>query len=159
MKTSPVPGRFSDRELLFGAALAQLVMRNWPVMIKERPETENNLFEFHSGGGKALVLFKYATQRKTPWYFTVTGSQITVLSSATITVLDTRRYLALICHLEGVCLLSLAEFTGLVTPGSEQYGLSVSRPPNGQFRVSGPGKATLDRAIPRSRWTKEILMR
>ena len=92
MKPSSLPGRFTDRHLLFGAALAQLVMRNWPIMVRERPESDNNLFEFSSGGGKALALFKYATQPKSPWHFTVTGSQASTLTDATIQVPFERRF-------------------------------------------------------------------
>lgn len=159
MKPSSLPGRFSDRHLLFGAALAQLVMRNWPIMIRERPESDNNLFEFSSGGGKALVLFKYATQPKSPWHFTVTGAQVSAISEPSIAVSTERRFLALICHLDGVCLLGMNEFVSITTPGAEQYGLSVARPTNSSFRVSGPGRVALDGVIPRTRWTKEILMR
>jgi hypothetical protein len=158
--TNPsTPGRFADRHLLFGAAFAQLVMRNYPIMVKERPESENNLFEFSCGGGKALVLFKYSTRPKSPWSFTVTSQQVSLIDDTQIQVPFDRRYLALICHLDGVCLLSHAEFGAITAPGSIQYGISVARPENGSYRVNGPGRVELDRRIPRNRWTKEILRR
>jgi hypothetical protein len=156
---SSFPGRFSDRQLLFGAALAQLVMRNWPVMIRERQESENNLFEFSSGGGKALVLFKYATRPKSPWQFTVTTTQRSLIHSESINVPLERRFLALICHLDGVCLISLSEFDSIASADVDQVGLSVARPESGSYRVSGPGRTELPGTIPRTRWTKEILAR
>ena len=153
-----IPGKFSDRELLFGAAIAQLCMRNWPVLIRERAESQNTLFQISSGGGKALVLFKYSTAAKSPWHFTVTKAQYGMLAEPNLACPQERRYMALICYLEGVCLLSSDEFLTIASP-SEDANLTVSRPHGGQFRVGGPGRKELDSAIPRSRWTKEILMR
>jgi hypothetical protein len=158
MISKTIPGKFSDRELLFGAAIAQLCMRNWPVLIRERAESQNTLFQISSGGGKALVLFKYSTAAKSPWQFSVTTAQYGLLAEPDLDCPQERRYMALICYLEGVCLLSNEEFLSIASP-SEDATLSVSRPPGGQFRVSGPGRKELDSAIPRSRWTKEILMR
>lgn len=153
-----IPGKFSDRELLFGAAIAQLCMRNWPVLIRERAESQNTLFQISSGGGKALVLFKYSTAAKSPWHFTVTTAQYGMLSERDLACPQERRYMALICYLEGVCLLSNDEFLSIGS-SSEDIALTVSRPHGGQFRVSGPGRKELESTIPRSRWTKEILMR
>jgi hypothetical protein len=153
-----IPGRFSDRELLFGAAIAQLCMRSWPVLIRERAESQNTLFQISSGGGKALVLFKYSTAAKSPWHFTVTTAQYGLLAEPDLVCPQERRYMALICYLEGVCLLSNDEFLTIATP-SEDANLTVSRPPGGRFRVGGPGRRELASPIPRSRWTKEILMR
>jgi hypothetical protein len=154
-----LPGRFADRHLLFGAAFAQLVMRNYPIMVKERPESDNNLFEFSCGGGKALVLFKYSTRVKSPWYFNVASAQSRTVGDSQISIPLERRYLALICHLDGVCLLSHAEYVSISDEKTEQNNLSVSRPESGSYRVSGPGRVPLDRTVARTRWTKEILMR
>jgi hypothetical protein len=158
MLPKTIPGKFSDRELLFGAAIAQLCMRNWPVLIRERAESQNTLFQISSGGGKALVLFKYSTAAKSPWHFTVTKSQHDLLVDPDVTCPVERRYMALICYLEGVCLLSIDQFHS-ITSASEDANLTVARPQGGQFRVNGPGRKELDCTIPRSRWTKEILMR
>jgi hypothetical protein len=158
MMPKTIPGKFSDRELLFGAAIAQLCMRNWPVLIRERAESQNTLFQISSGGGKALVLFKYSTAAKSPWHFTVTSAQYGLLAEPGLECPKERRYMALICYLEGVCLLSSDEFLTIASP-SEDNNLTISRAHGGQFRVNGPGRTELASAIPRSRWTKEILMR
>jgi hypothetical protein len=151
--------RFHDRHLLFGAALAQLVSHGRPVTIHERPDGDNSLFDIRSGAISSLVLLKYATRAKSPWYFTLTEDQLALLSAVHLHYAMERRFMALVCHLDGVCLLSLAQFNQLVQPGSDAvgWGISISRPPRGQYRVCGPARRRLDVAIARSRWVAEIL--
>ena len=48
-----MPGRFSDRELLFGGAIAQLCMRSWPVMIAGNGRTPKiRSFRSHPAAAK-----------------------------------------------------------------------------------------------------------
>jgi hypothetical protein len=149
---------FNDRVLLIGAALAQLAMTGHAVTIHERPGLESCLFDIKSDGFSASVLFKYSTRRKSPWYFTVAREQFEALRGRAPVLPLSRRYFALVCHMDGVCLISLEEFLEIVTVkrSESQWGLSVSRPQASRFRVSGPGRESLDRTIARSRWTTEF---
>lgn len=149
---------FNDRALLIGAALAQLAMTGHAVTIHERPGLESCLFDIKSGGGNASVLFKYSTRRKSPWYFTVAREQFEALRDRAPALPLSRRYFALICHKDGVCLISLEEFLEFVTVkrGESQWGLSVSRREASSYRLSGPGRASFDRTVARSRWTTEF---
>lgn len=151
-------GAFNDRALLMGAALAQLAVTGRPVTIHERPGLERSLFDIGSNEALASVLFKYSTRRKSPWHFTVTREQLEALRGRAPTLPLSRRYFALVCHTDGVCLLSLEDLFEIVSIRRDetQWGLSVSRPQSAQYRVSGPGREALDRTIPRSRWTTEL---
>jgi hypothetical protein len=150
---------FNSRTMLFGAAIAQLAMSNRPITIQEFPSGDNSLFEISSDDVHSLVLFKYAAKPKSPWPFTVTRSQLDILTNADRNVSGHRRFFALVCRIDGVCLLSLSEFHRIVTPDSldYQWGLSVSRPAGGSYRVNGPGRRRLDRTIARTRWATSIL--
>jgi hypothetical protein len=156
--TTHMPGAFNDRALLIGASLAQLATTGRAVTIHERPGLESCLFDIRSDGAVSSVLFKYSTRRKSPWYFTVTREQLEALRGRAPDLPPSRRYFALVCHTDGVCLVSLDDFDEIVTVRRQenQWGLSVSRPRSSQYRVSGPGKELLDRAVPRSRWTTAI---
>jgi hypothetical protein len=150
-------GAFNDRALLIGASLAQLATTGRPVTIHERPGLERCLFDIMSDGAVSSVLFKYSTRVKTPWQFTVTREQFEALRGRAPALPYSRRYFALVCHMDGVCLISLDEFLEIVSVRRQdvQWGLSVSRPQSAQYRVSGPGRQQLDRSVPRSRWTTE----
>lgn len=145
--------------MLFGAAIAQLAMTTRPVTIRALPSGENSFFEMASPDAHSLVLFKYATKPKSPWPFTVTRSQLELLTGGEETVSLARRFLALVCQMDGVCLVALSEFHRIVTPRKRehQWGLAVSRPTGGSYRIAGPGKRQLDRTIPRTRWATAIL--
>jgi hypothetical protein len=149
---------FNDRALLVGAALAQLATTGRPVTIHERPGLERCLFDVNSEAASSSVLFKYATRRKSPWQFTVSREQLEALRGRAPLLPPSRRFFALICHTDGVCTISLQDFLEIVKVRRQdrQWGLSVSRPESTQYRVSGPGRQMLDRAIPRSRWTTVI---
>jgi hypothetical protein len=149
---------FNDRALLIGASFAQLATTGRALTIHERPGLERCLFDIRSEGAESSVLFKYSTRRKSPWYFTVTREQLDALRGRAPALPPSRRYFALVCHTDGVCLVSLDDFFEIVSVRREdqQWGLSVSRPQSTQYRVSGPGREMLDRTIPRSRWTTEI---
>jgi hypothetical protein len=149
---------FNDRVLLVGAALAQLALTSRPVTIHERPGLEECLFDIRSEGAVSCVLFKYSTRRRSPWYFTVTREQLEALRGRAPALPLSRRYFALVCYTDGVCLMSLDDFSAIVAVrrDDKQWGLSVSRPHSAQYRVSGPGREVLERTIPRSRWTTEL---
>ena len=149
---------FNDRALLIGASLAQLAMTGRAVTIHERPGLERCLFDIKSDGVTASVLFKYSTRRKSPWYFTVGREQFEALRDRAPTLPLSRRYFALVCHTDGVCLISLEDFLEIVKVkrAESQWGLSVSRPQSSSYRVSGPGRESLGRTIARSRWTTEF---
>ena len=149
--------RITDRHLLFGAAVAQIIMEDKALFIKERPESQNTLFEFRATEGHALVLFKYSTKTRSPWQFTLPASQLALLEDCNVSVVAKRRFAALICHLDGICLLDLTEIHTLTDLDATQFSISVSRSPRGSYRVSGPRKVTLPKSIPRKRWTREIV--
>jgi hypothetical protein len=150
---------FNSRTMLFGAAIAQLAMSNRPITIQEFPDGDNSFFEIGCDDVHSLVLFKYATKPKSSWPFTVTRSQLDSLTNADRNISGHRRFFALVCRMDGVCLLSLPEFHRVVTPEplDYQWGLSVSRPSGGSYRVSGPGRKKLPRTVPRTRWATAIL--
>lgn len=152
-------GAFNDRALLIGASLAQLATTGRPVTIHERPGLESCLFDIHSEGATSSVLFKYSTRRKSPWYFSVTREQLEALSKRAPALPPSRRFFALVCYTDGVCLVSLDDFYEVATVRrqDEYWGLSVSRPPSSSYRVSGPGREILQRTIARTRWTTEML--
>lgn len=146
-----------DRHLLFGAAVAQVIMQDKPLYIKERPESQNNLFEFCTSVGHSLVLFKYSTKNRSPWQFTLPRKQMGLLIDCETSVYADKRFTALICGLDGVCLVDLMQLTQLVDVDQAQSGLSVRRPRSGSYRVSGPKRVKIAGAVPRNRWTKEIV--
>jgi hypothetical protein len=103
-------GAFNDRALLIGASLAQLAMTGQQVTIHERPGLESCLFDIISDGGTYSVLFKYSTRRKSPWYFSVSREQLEAVRGRAPGLPFSRRYFALVCHTDGVCLISLDDF-------------------------------------------------
>lgn len=151
-------GTLNDRALLMGGALAQLAMTGRAVTIHERPGVERCLFDIRTDDAVSSVLFKYSTRRKSPWYFTVTREQLEALRNRAPALPPSRRYFALVCHIDGVCLISLDDFCTAVRIRRDdiQWGVSVSRPRSAQYHVSGPGRRALEGAIPRSRWTTEF---
>lgn len=150
-------GLLNDRALLMGGALAQLAMTGRAVTIHERPGVERCLFDIQADVVSS-VLFKYSTRKKSPWYFTVTREQLEALRNRAPRLPESRRYFALVCHIDGVCLISLDDFSEIVRVHRDdsQWGVSVSRPRSAQYHVRGPARRVLERAIPRSRWTTEF---
>jgi hypothetical protein len=142
-----------------GGALAQLAMTGRAVTIHERPGVERCLFDIRTDANVSSVLFKYSTRRKSPWHFTVTREQLETLKNRAPALPLSRRYFALVCYLDGVCLISLDDFFEIVSVRRDdtQWGLSVTRPRAAQYRVSGPGRQVLDHTIARSRWTTELV--
>jgi hypothetical protein len=149
----------NDRALLMGGALARLAMTGRPVTIHERPGVERCLFDICADARVSSVLFKYSTRRKSPWHFTVTREQLEALENRAPALPLSQRYFALVCYTDGVCVISLEDFFEIVSIRRDdtQWGLSVSRPRSAQYRVSGPGREVLGRAIARSRWTTELV--
>lgn len=142
---------------MFGAAVAQVIMRNRALYVKERPESQNNFFEFRAVEAHTLVLFKYSTRTKPPWHFNISESQLQLLEDCDAAVAKPLRFAALICHLDGICLLDLPQLATLIGNRSVQNGISVWRPPRGSYRVRGPGRVALENPVPRSRWTAAIV--
>jgi hypothetical protein len=103
-------------------------------------------------GGTAVVLYKYRSDRRSPWQFTVSPNEAAALRDH-----GGHAYCALVCHDDGVCCLSYEELRFLV--GSDDIAnaaVTVSRPPRGSYRIVGPGGRTLPYRIPQNAWPMKI---
>jgi len=149
----------NDRMLFIGAAFSELAMSGRKVTIHERPGLESALFDIISNENSSSVLFKYSTKKKHPWYFSITKEQLSALETRAPGLSPDRRFFALICYLDGICLVSLEDFRKVVSVRRKDvsWGLSISRPASSQYRVSGPAKNILPYTVPRTRWIKDIL--
>jgi hypothetical protein len=130
-----------DRQDFYhGAALLKLVVD--PRCKNVRP--------IHSGylvNGKTFVLVKYSTRHNSPWRFTVTEDECSLLTGAS--TVPRNGYIVLVCGGDGFCAISWNKAKVLL--GEIAGWLSAKRRFNGSYTVSGPC-GTLNRKVPLNQW-------
>jgi len=148
---------FSDKELLHGAALMRLFSNGDSITAHELPDCAD-AYELRSGNHRAVVLMKYSTSKKSPWHFTFSTQQVAaikLIGDSAITSVS----LGLICHVDGVCCLQMEELPslGLTLDDLAGCAISVRRPRNGSYWVTGPGRHRMERSIPQNRWSSALV--
>jgi len=97
---------------------------------------------------------KYSSEQA-PWHFTFTGEHQVEIRRLFDMYRD-KTYVALICGIDGVCLLRYGEYASVIDENfSEQEQITVERPPRGSFRVSG-SRGVFPRRIRLSRFPDEL---
>jgi hypothetical protein len=151
---------FNDQELFHGAALALLVRQLGGVRIVHAQDVHSSAYLLESNGHKSAVLMKInRVRKKSPWQFTFSSIELKALVDLGHRFSDYRRFIALICRLDGVCCLSesqLFEVTGGEITGR---AVSVRRPRDGSYRIHGPEGRKLKGAIPKNAWPNAIILK
>lgn len=150
----------NDRQLLHGAAMAELIDTESPVTIHHLEKTHDYAYAFQrltDGGGFKAVLFKYSTAAKTPWRFGFSPAEDAAIEALILEYKETATFITLICGKDGVCCVSVADLRLVMGPGKwTGLSLSVARPPDSGYRLSGPGKVLLRNIIPKSAWPRAL---
>lgn len=148
----------NDRQLLHGAAMTELINEESPVTIHHLEKTHDYAYTFQriTDGPKA-VLFKYSTAAKTPWRFGFSPSEDAAIEALVLQYKETATFITLICGKDGVCCVPVADLRLVMGPGKwTGLSLSVARPPDSGYRLSGPGKTLLRNIIPKSAWPRAL---
>ena len=143
---------FRDQELFHGAAFARLLRRSGRATVTPA-EAHPSAYLIEVGDSAVTVLFKVnRVRRKSPWQFTFTATEADALTGLENSFPSHRRFVALICRLDGVCCLT--EEQVLFVLGGELAGraITVRRPRDGSYRVSGPDRRKLKETIPQNAW-------
>lgn len=125
----------SEYKLYHGAFLAELVDQcDGPVTIDELKE-DGRLSSYVLDSVVGLLI-KYSTNRLHPWQFGVTRSNL-------LELLELKKrypnvYVVLICHTDGIVVLTLEEILEVVClGGSDQMWVRVDRRKKEQYSVKG----------------------
>lgn len=148
------------RQVLHGAAIAQVLDEVEDVTIAMKKNWHYYLYSFtrsrHRYQDRAIVLMKYSTKPLSAWQFTFSDEEEKALADVAKHLYAHRRFIAFICNRDGVCCVSEDELRTVVDGRLGGKNVSVSRPGNSSYRLSGPGRNQLDRKIPRSDWPKAL---
>lgn len=148
----------SDQEQLQGAAIVRLLRECDSAVIAQAGHIHTSLFLIDSCERSVGVLFKLNTaKQRSPWQFTFTSAEAAALSSLKEDYPSRDRFVALVCKLDGICCVAeslLLEATAGVLCGN---AVSVSRPKQGSYHITGPSKWKSSAAIPMNAWPREVL--
>jgi len=95
---------------------------------------------------KVFVLVKYSTRHNSPWRFTVTEDEFSLLAAPAVVKTS---HIVLVCGGDGFCALHWSKASALL--GNSPGWLSARRPFNGSYTVAGP-YGTLNRKVQLKQW-------
>ncbi|WP_235216672.1 hypothetical protein, partial [Archangium violaceum] len=149
--------RVNDRQLLHGAALAELIDEGGLIALQRISDVHDYAYEVEKGARKLGVLFKYSTATKSPWRFGFSSLEELALKEMEQRFHRGATFVAFICGRDGVCCVSLAGLADVLGVGTwAGLAMSISRPRDSGYRVRGPGKALLRKVIPKSAWPRVL---
>jgi hypothetical protein len=143
----------SDQELFHGAAFARLFRRAGSVTVTHAADVHSSAYLIETEGAQVAVLFKVnRVRKKSPWQFTFSAAESDALARLRRDHSIHRRFVALICRLDGVCCLSEEQLFDILGDELEGRAVSVRRPREGSYHVTGPERRKLKGAVPKSAW-------
>jgi hypothetical protein len=95
-----------------------------------------------------LILFKYSTRNRSPWAFTFTLDERTLLETK---AKSSDIVLGLGCGSDGIAAITYEEFGTVAASPRSPAHISCYRDHGEQYEVNGPA-GRLDRKVPPSRW-------
>lgn len=131
------------QEFYEGAALHMLARKGQIASIRY----DWPFFQFN---GVISVLLKYNTKSRSPWAFTITPEEQTLLRSRAT---HSRAALALVCGADGVVALSYDSFLSVASLRDRAIHISCYRDHGEHYEVNGPD-GRLHRKISPSNWPK-----
>ena len=148
---------FSDQELFQGAAFARLPRQAGRATVT-LAEAHSSAYLIEAGGRGAAVLFKVnRVRRKSPWQFTCSAAEGDALADLGRAFPEYRRFVALICRLDGVCCLAVEQLLLVLGGELANRAISVHRPRDGSYRVTGPEGLKLNGTVPKNAWPRALL--
>ena len=143
----------SNQELFHGAAFARLFRLAASATVTHAAEIHPSAYRIEIAGRRSAILFKVnRVRKKSPWQFTFTQAEHAALCLFHHDFPDHRRFVALICRLDGVCCLSEDQLFLVLNAMLDGRAVSVRRPRRGSYRVSGPDGVRLRQAVPQGAW-------
>jgi hypothetical protein len=101
---------------------------------------------------RLLVLFKYSTKGRSPWGFTFTVDEQTLLQTKASQFNTT---LGLICGADGVAAISYQSYLSVAAPRKSAIHIACYRLHGAHYEVSGPDGA-LERKVAPSSWQRVL---
>lgn len=93
------------------------------------------------------VLLKYCTKNRSPWGFTFTPDEQSLLSARASKF---RTAIALVCGADGVAAFSYEKYASVATPRKGPIHISCYRPHGAHYEVNGPDGALAKKVAPSS---------
>lgn len=131
------------QEFYEGAALHLLARNGGITSIRY----ESPLFVVNN---QLLVLLKYSTKGRSPWGFTFTTDEQTVLQSKAS---ERKIVIALICGADGVASFNYDEYISVATPRNSAIHIACYRQHGEHYEINGPD-GTLDGKVAPSNWQR-----
>lgn len=133
----------AKHEFYEGAALHQLVTNSKVESIRYEAQvfTINNSVQ---------IYLKYCTKNRTPWGFTFTSSECTLLETCAT---NKRVFLGLVCAADGIAAISHEMFRSIASQGKDPFSILCHRKFGKHYLVSGPN-GSLSRKIAPSQWQR-----
>ncbi len=143
----------SDKDLLHGAALHELIVRGTCKRITL--VDSSGVFLLEALSASCIAMLKYSTKPKSPWQFSFSLGDDELLGRLESKAHKSPLQLGMICNRDGVCALPVSELPeiGLRIGGLSGQSISVARPGRGSYRVSGPGRTRYNRTISKRGWS------
>jgi hypothetical protein len=148
----------NDRQLLHGAAIAELIDEMGPVTVRRIEQVHDYAYELQrTTDNPRAVLFKYSTAVRTPWRFGFSPSEETAIEALISTYGEAATFVTFICGKDGVCCVPVDDLR-FVMGATTLAGmtLAVARPRDSGYRLRGPGKMLLRNVIPKSAWPRSL---
>ena len=144
---------YSDQDLFLGAAFTDIFRETGSVTVIHAHQIHPSAYRMESGGRKIAVLFKVnRVRKKSPWQFTFTAAENSALAQFRLDHPEHSRFVVLICRLDGACCLSEEQLLSVTGGELDNRAVSVKRPREGSYHVSGPDGRKLKGTIPMKAW-------
>ena len=134
----------------YGAAAWQLESAFDTIMVSPGPH--KNSKHYTMDNAEAVVLYKYRSEKKSPWSFSLSDQEANTMKHR-----SADGYVALICHDDGVCCVSMKELQKLA--GSTKVAnvtINVSRRKGGSYRLVASNGRRLSYSIRQNAWPLKI---
>lgn len=150
-----------DCEFLEGAAFIRLVNYGHRVAISAASSIHSSIYLIETESHQSAVLFKHSTKPKSSWSFTLSSQEEDALKNLRTKYPDFYRYIAFICHRDGICCVSEKRLMNILDPatGIADQHISVSRKSRGSYSVSGPGGQKMFQSVPQNDWPRVVLLK
>lgn len=148
-----------DCEFLEGAAFIRLVNYGKRVTISAAASIHPSIYLFETEAHQSAILFKHSTKPKSSWSFTLSPQEEKGLKELRRKYPDFRRYIAFICHQDGICCVFEKDLISILNTDTDIAGqhISISRKARGSYSVSGPGRQKMSQSVPQSDWPRVVL--
>jgi hypothetical protein len=151
----------NDQEFLHGAAFLRVINYGNKVTITHISWIHPSLYLVETDISKSGILFKLSKKPKSAWSFTFSAQEQSALISLHNKYPESSVFIALICHIDGICCLSEEQLLSVLeeSAGISGQRVSVSRRLNGSYHVNGSSRRSLERTVPQSNWPRVVLLK